>query len=117
MIQAPPQPIDRPALARFIWERMLSLADAGDELGSSYEQVRRICLPFGHEDRRVPNADLMERIVAWTGGEVRPRDFYPAHLTEVTSPAAELVDVVAGGGDVGGDALQTPGNSLHRRPA
>jgi hypothetical protein len=82
MVATTPQPLPRPALARFIWERDLDLKTVGDALGCSYEQVRRICLPFGDTRRRVPAEELMARIVKWTNGEVKPVDFYSPHLNE-----------------------------------
>lgn len=80
-IPAAPEPVSRPRLARFIWERGLTLKEAARPLGCSYEQLRLICLPFGHVDRRVPRDALLARIVNWTGGEITAADFYPPHLT------------------------------------
>lgn len=76
-----PKPVERPLLARFIWERMLTLEQVAGDLGCSYEQVRAICRPFSDPARRVPAPALMARIVEWTEGEVTPPHFYPAHLT------------------------------------
>lgn len=76
----PPAPLRRPKLAQFLFERDLSFAAAGEQLGRTREWVRLICLPFDDPRRRVPDLDDMERIVAWTGGEVTPADFYPPEL-------------------------------------
>lgn len=80
MSSTAPPPINRPKLARYIWERSLKLATVGDELDCSYEQVRLICLPFDDPKRRVPTSELLSRIVEWTEGQVTAADFYPAHL-------------------------------------
>lgn len=73
-----PPIVPRPRLAAYIFERALELKTVGEAIGCSGEQVRLICLPFGHPKRRVPRTDLMARIVAWTGGEITPADFYQA---------------------------------------
>lgn len=118
MNQTAPPPIPRPALARFIWERGLLLKQVALDLGCSYEQVRRICLAFSDPDRRVPGTALMARIVEWSEGEIRPGDFYPAHLTNATSGgAAQDLDVVGGGVEIIANAVQPAGELLHRGPA
>ncbi|HEY2178060.1 MAG TPA: hypothetical protein VGH15_05710 [Caulobacteraceae bacterium] len=76
----PPRPVPRPAFARWMWERSLELKAVAAEIGCSHEQVRLICLPFADRRRRVPTAELLERIVTFTDGEIRPADFYPPHL-------------------------------------
>ncbi len=63
------------------------LREVAEAIGSSHEQVRRMRLPFGHPDRRVPDPELMARIVAWTGGEITPADFYPAQLSAAREAA------------------------------
>lgn len=73
---APPAPVRRPRLALWLFERNLRLKDAEGPLGVGLEQVRRYCLPFGHNLRSVPTAKVMARIVAWTDGQVGPADFY-----------------------------------------
>ncbi len=91
MLTAPPK-IERPALALWLWERDLTLKQAGALFGCSYEQVRAICLPFDSPLRRVPGEELMERIVRATGGLIRPADFYPSRLNgQVPPPSPELV--------------------------
>lgn len=79
-------PVARPRLAIWLFERNVSTAAAADALAVSSESVRRYCLPFDHADRRLPHAEIMERIVAWTAGAIQPADFYPPHLT--TPPVA-----------------------------
>jgi len=86
MNRTAPKPISRPKLARFIWERMLTLEEVATALGCSYEQVRVISRPFADQARRVPGPELMARIVEWTEGEVTPADFYPPHLTPARPP-------------------------------
>lgn len=80
MTKIAPPPRPRPRLAAFIFDRGLDLKDVGDAIGCSHEQVRLICLPFGDPKRRVPGAELMERIVLWTNRAVTPSDFYPPEL-------------------------------------
>ena len=86
-----PHPVPRPAFARWIWERRLELKEVAVAIGCSHEQVRLICLPFEDGRRRVPTSELLERIVAYTAGEIRPADFYPAHLNGASgmAPVAE----------------------------
>jgi hypothetical protein len=69
-------PVSRPALARWLFERDLSYADAAAHLGCSTEMVRLLCQPFGDPDRRVPGPGLMRKIIALTAGEIDPNSFY-----------------------------------------
>lgn len=78
----PPEPLERPKLARWMWERGLKWADGATALGVSGEQVRRYCLEFGHTQRQLPSREAMERIHAWTNGAITPADFYPPHLNQ-----------------------------------
>lgn len=66
----------RPKLARWMFERDLRLKDAVGPLGVGMEQVRRYCLPFGDPLRAVPSPKAMQRIIAWTAGEVTADDFF-----------------------------------------
>lgn len=75
-----PQPVMRPSLARWMFERDLKLKDATAPLGVQTEQVRRYCLPFDDPMRCVPTPKVMARIIAWTGGAVRADDFYTPHI-------------------------------------
>lgn len=79
-LSTPPAPLNRPTLARYLWDRELSFRAAGEALGRSSEWVRLVCLPFDDPRRRIPDQADMERIHAWTRGEVTPSDFYPAAL-------------------------------------
>jgi hypothetical protein len=94
-ISAPPAPLVRPKLAVYMFEREITLRMAGEALDQSPDWVRLVCLPFDDPRRRVPNKEAMERIVAWTGGEIAPADFYPDHLNQggeaasLTSPLAD----------------------------
>lgn len=81
--------VARPTLAKWLFDRNVSTAFAAEALQVSGESVRRYCLPFDHPDRRLPGAEIMERIVAWTGGAIQPADFYPPHLTTPVSPATQ----------------------------
>lgn len=74
--------IPRPKLATWLFERGLTPKTpiVGERLGVSYESVRRYCLPFDAPGRVVPPRDVLERIVAWTEGEVTVEDFYEPQL-------------------------------------
>jgi len=71
-----PTPVNRPALARFIWERNLRWKEAGEQLGMSGEAVRLACLPFADDDRTIPGKDNLQRIFEWSGGEITPDSFH-----------------------------------------
>lgn len=75
-----PPEIGRNKFDEWCWRRGVELREAAKSLDISIETVRRIRLPFSHKARRVPSAELAERIFAYTGGDVGPADFYPAHL-------------------------------------
>lgn len=81
-----PEPVERPKLARWMWERKLKARHAEQHLGVSAEQVRRYCLEFGHDDRAVPGKDVLARILTWTDGAVTERDFYPPHIRGDAAP-------------------------------
>lgn len=76
----PPAVVPKPELALWIWQRGLSLKRAGELFGCSYEQVRLMCLPFADQARRVPDTDLMRRIIDATAGEIGLKHFYPPEL-------------------------------------
>lgn len=79
-MSTPPDPVERPKLARWMWERNLKPRHAAGPLGVSAEQVRRYCLEFGHDDRAIPGREVMARIRTWTQEAVAERDFYPPHI-------------------------------------
>ena len=89
MTHKTPDIVPRPAIASWIWQRSLYLKDAAELFGCSYEHVRRMCLPFGDPDRRVPTEQLMAVIVEKTNGEITPADFYPPRLNQPTVQGAE----------------------------
>jgi hypothetical protein len=91
-----PEPVERPKLARWMWERKLKPRHAERPLGVSAEQVRRYCLEFGHADRAVPGKDVLARIQAWTGGAVTERDFYPPHIRGEDRPAVRSAEGMTG---------------------
>jgi len=89
MTPPPPPARPKPKLAYWLFDREITDRAAAEALGCSYETVRRICLPFDDDDRRVPGAALMESIFRWTEGEVVPADFYPyGSPIAAVSPAA-----------------------------
>lgn len=73
-----PAPKRRPFFALLLFEAGVDYQQAAKALASSRETIRLVCLPFEDPRRRVPNRQLMGRIVAWTAGRVRPADFYEA---------------------------------------
>jgi hypothetical protein len=90
-IPTPPAPLNRPKLARYLWDRDLTFQAAGAALGRTKEWVRLVCLPFDDVRRRIPDQADMAKIHAWTQGEVMPADFYPPHLNVGSDDAAEEV--------------------------
>lgn len=83
-----PDPICRPGLAEWMFERGLKLHHAAHALGCSSMTVSRFIRPFGHPERRIPDETMMAKIAHWTRGDVKPVDFYPPHLNQVPAPAA-----------------------------
>lgn len=75
-----PDPVERPKLARWMWDRKLKPTDAAKPLGVTPEMARRYCLEFGHPNRAVPGPEVMAKIADWTAGQVVERDFYPPHI-------------------------------------
>jgi hypothetical protein len=94
--KAAPRPLSRPAFARWVWERDLTLKEVGEALGCSYEQVRLICLPFSDPKRRVPDEPLIRRIHEYTGGEIGVAQWYPAELQSPIGERADLRVLAAG---------------------
>ena len=82
-----PAPIQKPKLARWMFERNISNTDAARQLDCSRQTVLNITQPFGSPSRTVPHEALMEKIVRWTAGEVTAGDFYPPHLNGQAAPA------------------------------
>lgn len=79
-MDTPPLVIPAPKLDSWLSARRISNSQAAEKLGVSRETMRLYRLPFGDPRRMKPGEDVMERIVAWTGGEVTAADFYPPHL-------------------------------------
>lgn len=75
MVAQPPEPQPRCKFATYLFERRITNRDAARALGCSYEQVRRICLPFVDEDWRRPSEKLRQKVAAWTGGEIALTDW------------------------------------------
>lgn len=78
-----PEPIDRPALAHWLWRRGIDFRAAGALFGVSHQTVYFWCLPFGDVKRTEPRAAQAERIARVTQGEIGPESF--------KDPAAERV--------------------------
>ena len=75
-----PEPILKPKLAGWMFDRSISAPSAAEALGCSKQTVLNITKAFTDTARTVPRDELLERIVKWTGGEVTAADFYPPHL-------------------------------------
>jgi hypothetical protein len=76
-VEAAPDPILRPKLALFLWERDLRLKAAGQALGRSHEYVRLVCLPFSDPQRTIPDDEFISRVEAFTKGAITRADFEP----------------------------------------
>lgn len=76
-VDAVPEPIGRPPLALFLWERGIQYRPAGLAIGKSHEYVRLICLPFDDPRRIRPDAETAATIETWSGGAVPPASFDP----------------------------------------
>lgn len=63
--------------------------DLRDVCGVGREQVRRYCLPFVDPMQVTPPRDVIEKIHSYTGGDIRPADWYPARLSEPLAGGAE----------------------------
>ncbi len=89
-----PDPVERPKLARWLWDRKLPFSWLAPLIGVSAEQVRRYCLEFGHDDRAVPGRDVLAKIARVTAGSdaVAERDFYPPHIRGEGPPPLKLVE-------------------------
>jgi hypothetical protein len=70
MLKEPPNPVDRPKFALWLYHRRLSARAVAPDLDVSHEQVRRICLPFGDPDWRRPSDRLKAAVKAYTRGEI-----------------------------------------------
>ncbi len=77
-----------PGLADWLTRNKLRPGVFAERIGTTREAVRKYCLPFGDSSRQVPGLEIMERIIAATGNELSPADFYPPHLSALTSPDA-----------------------------
>ncbi len=73
--------LPRPGLAHWLADRGLMAKDAAEPLGVNKQTVRRFCLPFGNPERRVPDEEMLRKIVVWTDGAVTAESFYPPELT------------------------------------
>jgi hypothetical protein len=75
MPQPPLRP--RPPLARWLFERDLTLREGAVFFDTTAETLRRATLPLDDPNLRAPYSALMRRIIALTGGEITPNDWYP----------------------------------------
>jgi hypothetical protein len=72
---APPV-ISKPPLARWLFERDMSIRDGARFFETTPETLRRCVLPYGDPHQRQPHRALMRRIIERTGGAIRPNDWY-----------------------------------------
>lgn len=82
LLPAPP-PLDwsdRPPFAEFIARRDVSYVAVGAVIGVGPQQVRHYCRRWDDAKRQIPRQDVLERIVAWTQGEIGAESFYPPRL-------------------------------------
>lgn len=75
-----PDPVERPKIARWLWDRNLGPRWLAAQVGVSAEQARRYCLEFGHPDRAIPRPAILAKIQDVTERAILERDFYPPHI-------------------------------------
>lgn len=92
MTLSPPQPLAKPKLAQWMFDRNIRPKQAATRLGVSDKQVRRYLLPFGDPNRQIPSEGIIAEVVDWTDGEIGAADFYPPELSGRPGRA----DVLAG---------------------
>lgn len=63
-------------LRTYLDEKGISLVDCAAALDEPYHNVRRYSLPFDHKEFAMPRRPVMEKLFAWSGGEVQPNQFY-----------------------------------------
>lgn len=100
-IQPIPEPLsaptgdDRPLLYYWLGGHRKTNPEAAALLGVSAQSLHRYMLPFDDANRQVPPKDVLERIVALTGGEIGAAHFYPPHLRgQVRTGKDDMVDHV-----------------------
>lgn len=71
-----PPLVPRPFLARWLFERNMTLRDGAAYFETTPETLRRATLPFGDPGMRPPRADLMRRIIDRTAGQCRADHWY-----------------------------------------
>lgn len=72
----PPPLKPRPPLAKWLFDRDMTLREGAEYFDTTYETLRRAVQPFGHPDFRPPYPALMRRIIALTGGEILPNQWF-----------------------------------------
>lgn len=72
-----PAAVPKPPLARWLFDRNMSIRAAARLFDTSHETLRRVVLPLADPGARVPYPALMRRIIELTNGEIRPGDWYP----------------------------------------
>lgn len=70
-------PLQRPPLAAWIWERSYTNREAAALFGVSHEQLRLWCLPFTNLARVAPRPEQRIKIAQVTAGAVAPESFDP----------------------------------------
>lgn len=64
-------------LKEYLQHKNISIEKASEELGFSYENVRRYTA-----GSVIPRPDNMQKIIEWSGGQVTPNDFYQKEETD-----------------------------------
>lgn len=75
MNHPPTEPQPRPKIAQWLFDRRISCREAAKGIGCSYEQLRRVGLPFSDPDHRPASQKLRQKIAAYTGGDVGVNDW------------------------------------------
>lgn len=64
-------------LKEYLKKHNISMSATAKTLGVSYEIVRRYC-----NGMSIPRRELLLKICEWSGGKVRPSDFYAETKTK-----------------------------------
>lgn len=80
-MQPDPELKPRPKLDRWLRDRGLGARALGERWGITPQGASRYLLPFGHQNRIVPNERQISDVFDWTRGEVVAADWFPAELS------------------------------------
>ncbi|HEY1447492.1 MAG TPA: hypothetical protein VGF33_03070 [Caulobacteraceae bacterium] len=77
-----PPLVERPALAKWLFDRNMTVQDGAEYFGTNVETLRRTLKPVSHPLLRIPHRQLMAAIIKRTNGEVTCCDWYPREVAE-----------------------------------